>query len=162
MKPPQRVHAVLWFRGTLRIPDERQSSRLSKPLAPLARERSHIGGGSDGACHYGDINSREFVAVNCDVHPGKSLRSKVETLRLTQTNNPVAVEVLACGFPGCDRYFHEDHGYRSSNNAFGCQGSPQCPIHRQFMTVVRVGTSEEYRYALLRFWLSKVIALAFT
>src|SRR6516225_6803840 len=64
MKPPQRVHAVLWFRGTLRIPDGRQLSRLSKPLAPLERERSHIGGGSDGACHYGDINSREFVAVN--------------------------------------------------------------------------------------------------
>jgi hypothetical protein len=35
----------------------------------------------------------------CDVHPGMSLRSKVETLRLTQTDNPVAVEVLACAFP---------------------------------------------------------------
>ena len=85
----------------------------------------------------------------------------METLRLTQTDNPVAVEVLACGSPGCDRYFHEDHGYRNSNNAFGCQGSPQCPIHRQFMTVVRVGTSEETAMPL-RFWLSKVIALAFT
>ena len=52
MKPPRRVHAVLWFRGALRIPDERQSSRLSKPRAPLERERSHIGGGSDGA---GDV-----------------------------------------------------------------------------------------------------------
>ena len=70
MKPPQRVHAVLWFRGTLRIPDERQSSRVSKPRAPLERERSHVGGGSDGACHYGDIDSREFVALN-----GEFLRS---------------------------------------------------------------------------------------
>ena len=70
MKPPQRVHAVLGFEVRWRIPDERQSSRLSKPLAPLERERSHVGGGSDGACHYGDIDSREFVALN-----GEFLRS---------------------------------------------------------------------------------------
>jgi hypothetical protein len=31
-------------------------------------------------------------------------------------------------------------GAEAQRNAFGCQGSPQCPIHRQFMTVVPVGT----------------------
>jgi len=38
MKPPQRVHAVLWFRGTLRIPDERQSS-VFQNLARRWKER---------------------------------------------------------------------------------------------------------------------------
>lgn len=44
--------------------DERPLWRLSNPPAQVEREGSHVGGGSDGVRHYGNIGGREFMAVN--------------------------------------------------------------------------------------------------